>query len=438
MSLTSKKACKTMTNHIHSLTITNFQSHRKTTVAPAPPGQLTVITGPSDNGKTAIFRALKLLYYNRPQGAEFTSFWATQTTVLLKTDKGDVSRVRSPGVNRYIANQVTLEGFGADVPLEVQEITGVRPTMIGDMPLTLNLAEQLDGPFLGNAQVSDAVRARILGKLAGTEEVDHANKLLGTDLYRRREDERRAKAAVEKLTEELVTYRSLPGLKARVESLTALAERLHADAADARALKDCLAGLKAQWDEVALQEAILARLVRVEEAQMAQDRAAAARPRLARLAQLRGPLVALPGEIEGLKRRIVRLTRVEESEGACGQARTALERVSALGGINTRLAAAKDAYLAESFTAARLAGRMGAARPAERAGKLRLGLVRLGEYRRNLTAEVARREAFDGHLNRAEAELGEARGLYAATLEDAGQCPLCGGEIDPEKIRGVV
>lgn len=427
-----------MPSAIHSLTITNFQSHRKTTVAPAPPGQLTVITGPSDNGKTAIFRALKLLYYNRPQGAEFTSFWATQTTVLLKTDKGDVSRVRSPGVNRYIVNQATLEGFGADVPLEVQEITGVRPTMVGDMPLNLNLAEQLDGPFLGNAQVSDAVRARILGKLAGTEEVDHANKLLGTDLYRRREDERRAKAAVEKLTEELVTYRSLPGLKAQVERLTALAERLQADAADARILKDCLAGLKTQWGESTLQKAVLARLARIEEAQDAQDRAVAARPRQARLVQLRGPLVALPGEIEGLKRRIARLTRVEESEDACGQARMALERVSTLGGINTRLAAAKGAYLAESFTAARLAGRMRATGPADRTGKLRTELGRLGEYRRNLAAEVTRREAFDGHLNRAEAELEEARGLYTATLEDAGQCPLCGGEIDPEKIRGVV
>ena len=427
-----------MPSAIHSLTITNFQSHRKTTVAPAPPGQLTVITGPSDNGKTAIFRALKLLYYNRPQGAEFTSFWATQTTVLLKTDKGDVSRVRSPGVNRYIANQVTLEGFGADVPLEVQEITGVRPTMVGDMPLNLNLAEQLDGPFLGNAQVSDAVRARILGKLAGTEEVDHANKLLGTDLYRRREDERRAKAAVEKLAAELEDFRHLPALKIKVERLTTLAERLQVDAADAKALKDCLTGLKAQWAEIALQKTVLARLARVEEAQDAQDRAVAARPPLARLAQLRGPLVALPGEIEGLRERIARLARVVESEGPCGQARTALERVSALGGINTRLSAAKTAYLAESFTAARLAGRMRAAEPAERAGKLRTELTRLEEYRRNLTAEVARRKAFDGHLNRAGAELEEARGLYAATLEDAGQCPLCGGEIDPEKIRGVV
>ena len=59
-------------NPIKSIELQNFQSHVKTIIEPAGPGFLTVITGPSDSGKTAIIRALKWLLYNQPQGAEFT------------------------------------------------------------------------------------------------------------------------------------------------------------------------------------------------------------------------------------------------------------------------------------------------------------------------------------------------------------------------------
>ena len=55
-------------NAIKLIELQNFQSHVKTIIEPAGPGFLTVITGPSDSGKTAIIRALKWLLYNQPQG----------------------------------------------------------------------------------------------------------------------------------------------------------------------------------------------------------------------------------------------------------------------------------------------------------------------------------------------------------------------------------
>ena len=51
--------------------IENFQSHKLTEIIPGGPGQMTVIVGQSRQGKTAIFRALKWLFNNSPDGVEF-------------------------------------------------------------------------------------------------------------------------------------------------------------------------------------------------------------------------------------------------------------------------------------------------------------------------------------------------------------------------------
>lgn len=131
-------------NTISSIKITDFQSHQKTILEPAPAGQLTCIVGPSDSGKTAVIRALRWLLYNTPQGADFIRVGSNSARVTIQYSDGQqVTRERSQkGFNRYEINGNRYEGFGSTVPLEVQEITGVRPVQIGDMEMCLNLAEQ--------------------------------------------------------------------------------------------------------------------------------------------------------------------------------------------------------------------------------------------------------------------------------------------------------
>jgi len=191
---------------IKSIILENFQSHVKTVLEPAPNGQMTVIVGPTDSGKTAIIRALRWVFYNIPWGIDFIRIGAKFAKVSIKYDDGtEVTRLRSiGGINRYT---VTLpgkepqdyEGFGTTVPFEVQEATGVRPVAIGDISLNLNLAEQLDGPFLGSKHISAPARAKVLGKLAGTEEVDYAAKGLAADIYHRRQDVNRLSDEIENL-----------------------------------------------------------------------------------------------------------------------------------------------------------------------------------------------------------------------------------------------
>ena len=220
-----------MSRHITSIQLQNFQSHSNTTVNVAPSGQLTILTGPSDSGKTAILRGLRWLLYNEPQGADFIRVGCEFARVTVGFSDGSqvIRERRKSGRNQYITiqdkNRQVYEGFGTNVPLEVQLITGVRPVTIGDMELNLNLSEQLDGPFLGK-QVSAGARAKVLGKLAGTEEIDIAGKTLGTDLYRREQDKKRLEKEIKDKDAEMISqYDYLPGLAARIERLEQVVAR---------------------------------------------------------------------------------------------------------------------------------------------------------------------------------------------------------------------
>lgn len=212
---------------IERIEIFDFQSHHRTVLEPAPAGQLTVIVGPSDSGKTAVIRALRWLYYNVPQGTDFINVRTTTARVAVAMAGGcQVIRERHrKNYNRYQVisgpDPSNYEGFGGEVPAEVQEATGVRPVTIGDLELNLNLAEQLDGPFLGKS-VSAGARAKVLGKLAGTEEVDYAAKQLNADLYRRRQDEKNLVAEIARLQKELKKYDYLTQLEQTINQVAGI------------------------------------------------------------------------------------------------------------------------------------------------------------------------------------------------------------------------
>ncbi len=204
---------------IQKIQIEGFQSHKKTELEPAPSRQLTVIVGPSDSGKTAIIRALRWLYYDIPRGTDFISVQERSARVTLSLADGNkVVRERSRTTyNRYLVNDQRFEGFKNIVPAEVMENTGVRPVTVGDLVLNLNLAEQLDGPFLGKS-VSAPAKAKVLGKLAGTEEIDLAARQLNTDLFRRRQEEKNLVNNINRLREEIKEFDYLPELKGEIEA----------------------------------------------------------------------------------------------------------------------------------------------------------------------------------------------------------------------------
>lgn len=237
---------------IRQVGIVNFQSHANTTVEFSPSGHLTVITGNSDSGKTSILRALRWVFFNQPQGTDFIRVGCTIAEVRVTMDDGwSVARLRTPSKNQYIVahpggDEQVYEGFGTNVPAEVQQVLGVSPVDVGDIDLKLNIAEQLDGPFLGNS-IASSFRAKVLGKLAGTEDVDVANKQLGTDLYRHAMDLRAIEAQLTTKDEQIEELAWVEGLGVTLAQLEVLVQTIKSRQERLRELQ----GLKAKSDELA-------------------------------------------------------------------------------------------------------------------------------------------------------------------------------------------
>ncbi len=423
---------------IKKLTIQNFQSHKYTELEPATAGQLTVIVGPSDSGKTAIVRALKWLLYNRPQGDSFIRVGASMAKVTLETDKGTVVRQRSAGINRYIANQTTLGGFGNDVPLEVQELTGVRQTMIGDMPLNLNLAEQLDGPFLGS-NISDPVRARVLGKLAGTEAIDYANKQLGTDLYRRTQDLKRAEEEAARLQEELKRFEHLPRLRELVEELGRVIEQASAGMNQVRGLRNLSTALRDKQAQAEKWQERLDRLAGVDEAEKLSQQIDKNTYHRAKMAGIKGLLECAQEEKDSALQTLQRYHQLDKVREIASNVGLKIERRRQLDSIYTLLHNSEGRRCEAQKSLDKLSRIVG---PTEtkvtRAAELFERCLKVTYYAGQMRTLDIKSAAARDIIARCEKQIFQYTEAYRDTLLQAGHCPICGGRIDPEKLKGVV
>lgn len=217
--------------------IFNFQSHKHSVIELSPSG-LTVITGASHHGKSAVVRAVRWVLYNRPQGNEFFRHGTKESKVILTYNDGiSIERRKTVSLNQYwirFADEnkkdELYEGFGYDVPLEVQKITGCYNYKIDDnKTLYLNIAEQGEGLFLGSKTATDTQRAKILGKLAGTEDVDRANKKLGTDIYRAEQDKKKLEAEIKEKDEKIKEYAWVEPLGGKLEKLGQIRDKVGKD-----------------------------------------------------------------------------------------------------------------------------------------------------------------------------------------------------------------
>jgi len=92
---------------IKSVTVKNFKPHEDTTVE--FPSGVTVITGVSDEGKSAFYQALKWPILNKPNGSAFHSNWINKdkvvTEVAIRTEENRlIQRIKKKGYDVYILN----------------------------------------------------------------------------------------------------------------------------------------------------------------------------------------------------------------------------------------------------------------------------------------------------------------------------------------------
>lgn len=153
---------------IDKLQIKNIQSHKNSELEFVP--GINVIIGSSNNGKSAILRALYWAIYNRPLGIEILcSHWAINNkgniiepmSVKVFKNGNVLERRRSKTENQYLLNGEELNVVSSDVPEQVANFFKLSNT---------NIQNQQESPFL--LSLSNGEIARYFNKIANLDIID--------------------------------------------------------------------------------------------------------------------------------------------------------------------------------------------------------------------------------------------------------------------------
>lgn len=197
----------TSTFFIDSIEIKNFQSH-KNTIINFTDG-LNAIIGASDVGKTAIIRALRWVLYNEPKGSDFITHQESEAVVKLNLNTGySIERKRTKSSSGYyriykdnvLVNEFT--GFGhqslSDI-INAHQMPKIHLTK--DIDVSLNISQQLDGPFLLDESVY--TKAYIIGHLTGAHLIDESIRMVSKDILSNQKESKLIAKQQEKLKERI-------------------------------------------------------------------------------------------------------------------------------------------------------------------------------------------------------------------------------------------
>ncbi|MDI6632651.1 MAG: hypothetical protein QME13_09480, partial [Thermoanaerobacteraceae bacterium] len=152
-----------------------------------------MIVGPSDQGKTALLRALRWVLHNEPRGSDFVRVGADTCRVTVTFNDGTrITREKGPRSNRYVlekdGEQQVFEAVGWDVPPAVKAAHGMAALQLdADTEISLNLGGQLEGPFL--LEAPGTLRAKAIGQVIGAHIIDAAARDVLADEARAARDE---------------------------------------------------------------------------------------------------------------------------------------------------------------------------------------------------------------------------------------------------------
>ena len=216
--------------YIKKISLENFQSHAYTEID-LPPG-LTIIVGESDRGKSAIIRALRWVFENEPSGTEFIRAGTKTCRVSIETDEGvTVIRERTPTRNRYIVKyadgrEETFEGFRNEIPAEVIAAHGVtRAKLDSDLEVSLNIAPQLEGPFLLSSPGS--LKAKAIGCLYKVHLIDAATRDTSQDIAKLSKESSQIENRLSELEQKLAEFDDLPDIESRLKKAGSLMEKIN-------------------------------------------------------------------------------------------------------------------------------------------------------------------------------------------------------------------
>lgn len=156
---------------IKSLKIENFQSHPFTEVEFAE--GVTAFVGESTHGKSAILRALKLLWYNKPNNISYISHWAKFTRVTVDQNDSIIERYRDKKDNNYTINGEKLSAIGTNVPDKVLNVINM-----GD----INFQSQSESNYLLPGTMSGGKLASAINDLTQLEQAEEMSRKIASQL----------------------------------------------------------------------------------------------------------------------------------------------------------------------------------------------------------------------------------------------------------------
>lgn len=207
-----------MSRKISKVIIENFQSHANTTVDFK---DFNGIIGPSDNGKTAIIRAIIWTLYNTPSGDSFIKKGENKCQVtILFNDGSSIVKTRTPKVHSYDlyspgSEPIHLEAFGTGPVEDVVLFHRMGFIDFLGEKQSLNICKQLDSPFfLGESPVTKAI---IIGKLGNTEVIDKAIKNNASEMREVKSQEKVYKSQLKEVNSELKELKNLDKMEKSLE-----------------------------------------------------------------------------------------------------------------------------------------------------------------------------------------------------------------------------
>ena len=199
---------------LKTLELTNFQTHHHLIID--FDSNVTTIIGPSDEGKSAIKRAIEWVCLNQPAGNDFMNWdeGINNVSVALTTDLGTVIRSWNKGENLYILKYPNKEpkeykAFGRTVPEPIEQFLQMSD---------INFQGQHDQPFwfcntagevsrnlnkIVNLDLIDVTLAKLDSQKRATETLfeDSAKRI------ERAKDEYMGLSYVEKLNADMITLK---------------------------------------------------------------------------------------------------------------------------------------------------------------------------------------------------------------------------------------
>ena len=188
---------------ITKIEINNFQSH-KHTVIDFDKG-VNVICGETDNGKSAVIRAIRWVVENNPQGTtKINSRWNNEfkepMSVTLFTDKGKIERIRSKirnGYNIYKNDSppIELDAIGKTVPEEVLQFLNISD---------VNFQYQFDSPYLLSLTPGQA--SQYLNEIVHLDSIDKIMSVADSNKRQLSSEQKVVENDIKKLEKEAENY----------------------------------------------------------------------------------------------------------------------------------------------------------------------------------------------------------------------------------------